>query len=97
MRAVFEQNSVSQEDVISVIFTATEDISSKYPASAARQLGLDDVPLLGAQELTVEEMLPLCVRVMLHVNTDKPRSEIKHVFLHGARQLRTDLSGADNK
>jgi chorismate mutase len=89
---MFAGNGVDQEDVISILFTATEDISSLYPATAARGLGLEDVPLMGAQELSVEGMLPRCIRVMAHVNTTLDRSQITHVYQHDARGLRTDLA-----
>ncbi len=92
VRIVFEKNDLQADDVISILFTATSDISSKYPASAARVLGLDTVPLIGAQELDVDDMLPLCIRLLAHVNTERPRADIQHVFLHNARALRADLA-----
>lgn len=91
MRAVIDQNGLTNEDIISIIFTATPDIRCEFPAKAARELGLDDVPLLGAQELDVEAAMPLCVRLMAHVNWSRPRSEIHHIYHHGAAALRTDL------
>lgn len=91
-RKVLADNHLDHDAVISIIFTATSDISSKFPATAARELGLDDVPLLGAQELTVDDMTPLCIRAMFHVTTERPRSEIRHVYLHGARAVRADLA-----
>ncbi len=92
VRSVFEANRVEPDDVISIIFTATSDISSKFPAAAARSLGLDEVPLLGAQELDVEGALPMCIRLLAHVNTNRARSEIQHIFLHKAKELRVDLA-----
>jgi chorismate mutase len=89
---MFEQNQLLPDRVISLIVTATPDIHSKFPAAAAREWGLDDVPLLGAQELDVEDATPRCIRIMLHVETDLARSQISHVFLHDARALRTDLA-----
>ena len=88
---MFASNGVDQEDVISIFFTATEDISSMYPATAARALGLDEVPLMGAQELTVEAMTPRCIRIMAHVTTDLTRTQITHVYQYDARSLRSDL------
>ena len=76
---VMQSNGLVPDDLISVIFTATKDVRSKFPETAARQWGLDDVPLLGAQVLDVETSLPLCIRLMAHVETDKPRSEMHHV------------------
>ena len=92
VRAVIDENGLRNEDLISIVFTATPDIRSMFPAKAARELGLDDVPLLGAQELDVEGAMPLCVRLLAHVNWGRPRSEIHHVFQYGARALRVDLA-----
>ena len=91
MAALFERNGLGNEQVISVLVTGTGDITSFHPVTAAREFGLDDVPLLGAQELPVVGTLPRCVRVLLHVETDRPRSELRHVFLEGATILRPDL------
>jgi len=89
--ALYERNGLDNGDVISVFLTATPDITSEFPARAARAWGLDDVPLLGAQELDVAGAMPRCVRVLLHVETERGRDELKHVFLEGAVQLRPDL------
>ena len=86
------RNSVELDDVISVLFTATPDISSAFPASAAREIGFGDVPLMGAQELDVAGALPLCIRVLMHLETDRPRSELRHVYLERAVALRNDLA-----
>jgi chorismate mutase len=91
MRELMELNGVTADDFISIIFTATPDVRSLFPAKAARELGLDDVPLLGAQELDVDNALERCVRLLAHIETDRPRSEMQHVFQHGAIALRTDL------
>jgi chorismate mutase len=90
---MLSRNGVDKDDLISVVFTATDDITSVFPATAARGVGLGDVPLLCARELTVKEGTPLCVRVLMHVTTDRPRSELRHVYLEGARGLRDDLAG----
>jgi chorismate mutase len=90
--ALFERNRLEADDVISIFLTATPDIHSAFPATAAREFGLDDVPLLGAQELDVEGAMPRCVRVLLHIETDRPRADLKHVFLGGAVHLRPDLA-----
>jgi chorismate mutase len=90
---VLARNGVTADDAISLIVTATNDIRSAHPATAARSCGLDDVPILGAQELAIDGMLPLCVRLLLHVDIDRPRSEVRHVFLEGAVALRPDLAG----
>lgn len=84
-------NGLSPEEIISVIFTVTPDIKSAFPAAAARAIGFTSVPLLCTQEIPVAGALPLCVRVLMHVETDKKQSEIRHRFLREAAQLRPDL------
>jgi chorismate mutase len=85
-------NRLDVDDFISVIFTATSDLVAEFPAYAARQLGFGDVPLLCARELEIEGSMPRVVRMLAHVESDLPRSEITHVYLHGAAALRTDLT-----
>jgi chorismate mutase len=92
IRAVFEQNDVKTEDLISMILTATPDLHSEFPALAARQLGIGDVPLLCAQELDIDGAMPRIIRVMVHLECAKPRHEIRHVYLRGAVALRRDLA-----
>lgn len=89
---VMASNDLSVDDFISILFTATSDIVSEFPAYAARQLGFTDVPLICARELEIEGAMPRVVRMMAHVETDLPRSEVTHVFLHGAANLRRDLA-----
>lgn len=91
MHELFERNGLEAEDVISIFVTGTPDITTIHPAAAVRAYGLPEVPLLGAQELLIDGTLARCVRVMLHIETDKPRSELRHVFLEGAVVLRPDL------
>lgn len=91
VREMLDRNGIDKDDLISVIFTATDDIASIFPATAARGIGLGDVPLLCARELAVDEGTPLCIRVLMHLSTDRPRSELRHVYLEGARGLRDDL------
>ena len=86
-------NQVDKEDLISVVFTATDDVTSVFPATAARAAGLGDVPLLCARELSVEGSTPLCIRVLMHLTTDLPRSALRHIYLEGAKNLRDDLPG----
>jgi chorismate mutase len=92
--ALYERNGLTNDDVISVVLTATPDITAAFPATAARAFGLDDVALIGAQELDVVGALPRCVRVLVHVDVDRPRHELRHVFLEGAAVLRPDLGAA---
>ena len=89
---VMDANDLIVDDFISVIFTATSDLVSEFPAYAARRLGFGDVPLLCARELEIEGSMPRVVRMLAHVETDRPRAEITHVYLHGAAALRTDLT-----
>ncbi|QEV17330.1 chorismate mutase [Streptomyces alboniger] len=94
LTAVLERNGLTGEDLISIWFTATPDLHSDFPAAAARGLGigLADVPLLCAQELDIEGALPRVVRVLAHIETDRPRSEIAHVYLGAAAALRKDIA-----
>ena len=89
---VMTSNGLTIDDFISIIFTATADLGSEFPAYAARQLGFDDVPLICARELEVEGAMPRVVRMMAHVETHMSRSEVTHVYLHGAARLRRDLN-----
>ena len=79
------------DDIASVIFTTTEDIASAYPALAARQMGWDLVPMMCAREIPVPGSLPLCIRVLIHWNTNEEQSAIQHVYLRDAMKLRPDL------
>ena len=83
-------NGIRADDVASAIFTTTPDIVSVFPATAARQLGWLDVPLMCAHEMSVAGSLGYCIRILLHWNTDKPQHAIQHVYLHEARNLRPD-------
>lgn len=91
LRAMIERNGVDHDDLVSVVFTATEDIRAEFPAAAARAIGISDIPLLCARELDVEGAVGLCIRVLMHLYTDRPRGELRHVYLGGAEPLRTDL------
>ena len=85
-------NQLEHDDLISVVFTATPDLRSEFPALAARQLGIGDVPLLCAQEIDVAGAMPRVIRVLMHVDTERPRDELRHVYLRGAVALRRDLA-----
>lgn len=91
LRAMLERNRVGPEEVVSIIFTATPDLRSEFPAPAARRLGLSEVPLLCAAEIDVAGALPRCVRILLHVQTKAGRPRARHVYLRDARGLRSDL------
>ena len=88
---VLARNSVASEDLISVIFTLTPDLTAEFPAYAARQMGITDVPLLCASEIDVPGAMPRVMRLLAHVETDLSRSDVRHVYLRGAAALRTDL------
>lgn len=81
------------DDIAAALFTVTDDIASAYPALAARQMGWDLVPMMCAREIPVTGSLQLCIRVLIHWNTELAQSEIKHVYLREAVKLRPDLAG----
>ena len=89
---VMEANGLDVDDFISVLFTATPDLFSEFPAYAARRLGFTDVPLVCAREIDVAGAMPRVVRMLAHVETDLPKADITHVYLHGAANLRRDLA-----
>lgn len=89
---ILEKNEITPNDIDAVIFTATKDITAAYPAAAVRKLeGFDLVPLTCMQEMEVEGSLRLCIRVLFLTSLDRPKSEINHVYLKGATNLRRDL------
>jgi chorismate mutase len=92
IREILEQNDIETDKLVSMILTATPDLHSEFPALAARQLGIGDVPLLCAQEIAVDGAMPRVIRVMVHIESDLPRGEIRHVYLRGAAALRRDLA-----
>ncbi|HEU0132311.1 MAG TPA: chorismate mutase [Mycobacteriales bacterium] len=89
--AVLERNRIHPDDLISIVFTATPDLTSEFPAYAARQLGITDVPLLCATEIDVPAAMPRVLRLLAHFETPLSRAEVRHVYLRGAAALRTDL------
>lgn len=91
LTAVLERNDLVPDDLISVVFTATPDVRSEFPAYAARQMGITDVPLLCAAEIDVPGAMPRVLRLLAHVETGMGRREVRHVYLRGAAALRTDL------
>jgi chorismate mutase len=90
--AVMTRNNLSTDDVISVIFSATPDLSAEFPALAARKLGFQEVPLLCCGEIPVPGAMPRVVRLMMHIETELLRSQIQHVYLRGAAALRLDIA-----
>jgi chorismate mutase len=90
---LLEHNGVEHDQLVSIIFTSTRDLRSAFPALAARELGLGDVPLLCAGELDVVGGNPNTIRVLLHCYSARPRASLRHVYLHRAKHLRDDLPG----
>jgi chorismate mutase len=89
--AVLDRNALGPDDLISVVFTATPDLRAEFPAYAARQAGIGTVPLLCATEIDVPGALPRTIRLLAHVESARPKADIRHVYLRGAAELRTDL------
>lgn len=92
LSTMLEVNGIDTEDIASAWLTTTPDLYAEFPAVAARQIGWTQVPLMQSHEMSVPGMLPLCIRVLLHWNTEKTQSEIRHVYLREAARLRPDLS-----
>lgn len=88
---MLERNDIHKDDLISILFTATDDVHAEFPAVAAREIGLGDVPLMCARELAIVNSTPLCIRVMMHLESSRPRADMRHVYLRGAKGLRDDL------
>ena len=88
-----ERNDVDHDDIVSILFTATDDLHATFPAAGARKMGLGDVPLMCARELDVAGGTPRCIRVLMHLTTDRSRADLRHVYLEGAVGLRDDLPG----
>jgi chorismate mutase len=89
---ILHDNKVEVSDLISITFSATPDIRSEFPAVAARELGLEDVPLMCFVEMDVQGSMPRVIRILLHAESKLQRSEINHLYLRGAQGLRTDLA-----
>ena len=92
VEAVMAANTLSRDQLISILFTVTADLRSEFPAVAARELGMGDVPLLCTTEIDVPGALPRVVRLMAHAEMDVPRSKVQHVYLRGAVALRRDIA-----
>ncbi len=92
LKKMLTKNSLSTEDIISAIFTVTPDLDAIFPASSARRMGWNQVPMLDAYEIAVPGALPHCIRVLLHVETSLSQKEVQHIYLREALKLRKDLS-----
>jgi len=95
LREMLARNGLGPDDVISVFFTATHDLTAAFPAAAARALGLSEAALMCAAEIDVPGALRRCVRVLAHVHTSRRQAELEHVYLGDARRLRSDLEAPD--
>jgi chorismate mutase len=96
LEAVVKANHVERDYVASILFTTTPDLNAEFPAVAARNAGWTDVALMCGHEMSVPGGLPRCLRLLMHVNTERGASEIQHVYLRGARVLRPDLAANDS-
>ncbi len=95
LKEILRANQIEQfDEIASAIFTTTGDLTSSFPAEAARSIGMNQVPLLCASEIPVRSSVTRCIRVLLHLNTDKAQAEMVHVYLHEARRLRPDMKSA---
>ena len=91
LTSVLQRNGIESEDLVSILFTATDDLRSAFPAEAARRIGLGRVPLMCAREIPVEGSMPSVVRVLVHFHTERSLDEVAHVYLDGAESLRDDV------
>jgi chorismate mutase len=91
LQLMIRRNDVQQEDIASAIFTVTDDLNADFPAVAARHIGWTEVALMCMREIPVPGSLPMCIRVLLHVNTERGSAEIRHVYLRNAVHLRPTL------
>lgn len=89
---IVKRNALDNSDIISAFFTVTHDLNATFPAVAAREIGWNDISLMCTNEIEVPGSLKKCIRVLIHVNTDKGNSEMNHAYLNGATVLRPDLS-----
>ena len=92
LSAIIEANDVQQDDVASIFFSTTPDLNAEFPAVAARQMGWSNVALMCAHEMPVPGSLPMCLRILMHVNTSKAQQDMQFIYLKGARALRPDLA-----
>lgn len=91
LEEMLDRNDIATEDIVNITFTATDDVTAEFPAAAVRKIGLSHIPVICSRELSIRGALPFTIRVMMLVYTEKAREHLRHVYLKGARQLRTDL------
>ncbi|HEY8601703.1 MAG TPA: chorismate mutase [Thermomicrobiales bacterium] len=92
LQTMIEANAIEQDRVASVLFTTTMDLNAAFPAVAAREIGWTDIALLNAHEMAVPGALPRCIRILLHLNTERSAKQIRHIYLREATKLRPDLA-----
>ncbi|MDD5748550.1 MAG: chorismate mutase [Actinomycetota bacterium] len=95
LSAIMKKNRLVGDELIFILFTATEDLTAEFPAAAVREIGLDDVPVICARELSIENSLPRTIRLLMLVNAESVKEELVHVYLREAKKLRHDLTGKD--
>lgn len=91
LREMMARNGITKDDIVSIVFTATDDIHTEFPAAAARGMGLGDIPLLCARELDIDGAVDKCIRILMHFYSDVAPADVRHVYLERAKPLRTDL------
>lgn len=96
LTAMVEANDIQIDDIASAWLTTTPDVHAEFPAVAARQIGWTSVPLMNSHEMSVPGMLPMCIRVLLHLNTEKGPHDIRHIYLREAARLRPDLASSNH-
>ncbi len=95
LQEIIRANEITDfSEIVSAIFTTTPDVTAAFPAEAARALGMSHVPLLCASEIDVPHGMPMCIRVLLHVNTEKSQDQMIHVYLRDTQRLRPDINSA---
>ena len=97
LETILKENKINRDDIASIFFSVTQDLDAAFPASAARDIGLDQTPLLCLNEIPVPGSLPRCLRLLLHVNSNQPQSEMVHIYLKDAIQLRPELGVATSE
>ncbi len=91
VQEIMERNGITRENIISIIFSVTSDLDAAFPATAARQMGFDRVAMLSTYEMDVPDSLRKCIRVLMHIQTDKKNDELAYVYLKEAKKLRPDI------
>ncbi len=93
LEKIITTNNINEDDIISVIFTVTNDLNAAFPAEAARKAGLTKIALMCMREIDVPGSLKNCIRILMHINTEKSNDQIKHIYLKGSKSLRQDITG----